>query len=264
MRPRGHHPCPAPDAEQVLLAEGVDALAIAYTGTTGTIDLLRGQEVAWTDNGGQARCTVYESMLNWQLETAADGQCLIVRKAGPTQQLDRPCAMLAQSAPATTQPPAAPPPALAIVPMPTEAPAIAAAPGQPPASVPFAGDLWAPQPGPNQLPAGLWLAEQGAPTDAGIVYVDIGIHCFSSASGASQALDYFSNVRRDQMLLGDAAIAQIGERSRAIIGQTSDGTEASVYVLSQGVVIRVSVMSVGVDPLAEAGWIARGIVARMG
>ena len=35
-------------------------------------------------------------------------------------------------------------------------------------------------------------------------------------------------------------------------------------MLQQGVVIRVGVMSVGVDPLAEAEWIARDIFARMG
>jgi hypothetical protein len=105
---------------------------------------------------------------------------------------------------------------------------------------------------------------EGGPTDAGLVYVDIGIHRFADAAGAAQALDYFCDVRQEQMLLADMAIAPIGHQSRAIAGATGGGTEASVYVRVDGVVIRVSVLSVGVDPLAEAETIAREIVARLG
>lgn len=66
------------------------------------------------------------------------------------------------------------------------------------------------------------------------------------------------------MSLADVALAQIGEHSRAIIGPAGAGTEASIYAQVQGVVIRVSVLSDGVDPLAVAQGVTIEIVQRMG
>ena len=100
----------------------------------------------------------------------------------------------------------------------------------------------------------------GGSSADGLVYVDVELHRFATADGASQALTYFADVRRDQIGLGDVQISPIGEQTRALMGATDMGTEASVYSRVGTVAIRVSVMSVGTDPLAVAVGIVQGMV----
>jgi hypothetical protein len=65
------------------------------------------------------------------------------------------------------------------------------------------------------------------------------------------------------MSLSDVALERIGDQSKAIVGPAGAGTEASVYARVLSIVIRVSVMSVGSDPIEDAAAITRGIVGRL-
>src|SRR5699024_8905901 len=58
----------------------------------------------------------------------------------------------------------------------------------------------------------------GGSSADGLAYVDVGLPRFASADGATQALTYFADVRRDQMGLGDVQIAPLGEQTRALMG----------------------------------------------
>ncbi|MGD9712901.1 MAG: hypothetical protein AB7V46_12650, partial [Thermomicrobiales bacterium] len=108
-----------------------------------------------------------------------------------------------------------------------------------------------------------FAATNGA-TPSGLAYVDIGVHRFANTDGASAALDYFCDVRRDQMSLGDVKITPVGDETRAIIGSALGGTEASVYSRRGLVVTRVSVLSYGADPLAEALAVTQNLIANLG
>jgi hypothetical protein len=55
----------------------------------------------------------------------------------------------------------------------------------------------------------------------------------------------------------------VGDESQAIVGTVQIGTEASVYSRSGTVVTRVSVMSVGADPLTEALNITPTLVSQL-
>jgi hypothetical protein len=109
-----------------------------------------------------------------------------------------------------------------------------------------------------------YVATSGSVTGDGIVYVNIGVHRFASDAGAGSALDYFCSVRMAQLGLVELAIAPIGDQTRAAEGLTDWGTEASVYVRIGNAVIRVSVMSTGLDPLQPAVTIAQSIAGTLG
>lgn len=104
----------------------------------------------------------------------------------------------------------------------------------------------------------------GGTTGAGLTYVNIGVHRFANVDGATRALNYFCDVRRDQMSLGDVTVTPIGDQSRAISGAVQGGTEASVYSRRGPVVIRVSVLSYGDDPMVEAFSVTQTLVSRLG
>lgn len=108
-----------------------------------------------------------------------------------------------------------------------------------------------------------YVAASGGQTADGIVYVDIGVHRFATAAGAEPALDYFCTVRMAQLGLGELAIAPIGDQTRAAEGLTDWGTEASVYTRVLNSVIRVSVMSTGIDPLQPAITIAQSLASAL-
>lgn len=108
-----------------------------------------------------------------------------------------------------------------------------------------------------------YVAASGSVTAEGIVYVDIGVHRFASDAGAGPALEYFCSVRMSQLGLSELVIAPIGDQTRAAEGLTDWGTEASVYVRVGNAVIRVSVMSTGIDPMQPAVTIAQSIAGAL-
>ena len=109
-----------------------------------------------------------------------------------------------------------------------------------------------------------FAAPDGGTTASGLVYVDIGVHRFANLDGASAALDYFCDVRRDQLGIADVPISPVGDESRAIVGTVQGGTEASVYSRRGAVVTRVSVLSYGADPLTEALTVTRTLIGQLG
>ena len=108
-----------------------------------------------------------------------------------------------------------------------------------------------------------FAAPDGGTTASGLAYVDIGVHRFANLDGASAALDYFCDVCRDQLGITDVAIGPVGDESRAIVGTVEGGTEASVYSRRGAVVTRVSVLSYGVDPLAEALAVTQTLMSQL-
>ena len=96
----------------------------------------------------------------------------------------------------------------------------------------------------------------------GITYVYVSIHRFGSSSGAARALEYSVD---DQMASTEAeeiSIAPIGDQARALAINSSASDELTLYVQDGGVLVRVTVTSIGNDPEEVALEIAQGSVRK--
>jgi hypothetical protein len=87
--------------------------------------------------------------------------------------------------------------------------------------------------------------------------LEVSAHRFGSSVGTAAALDYYADVRRDVLGIADDNVEPLGDQSRAIGGQTSEGVEVTVYVRRGDVLVRVTAISAWGDPTASAVAAAR-------
>ncbi len=91
--------------------------------------------------------------------------------------------------------------------------------------------------------------------------VDIGIHQLRGATEAEAALQYFMTARAELLGLRSTEVGSFGSMSRALVGQSSDGSyEATVYAVVGSQVVRVTALSVNDFPLSYASEIMRQMV----
>lgn len=104
-----------------------------------------------------------------------------------------------------------------------------------------------------------------APAD-GTTFVEVSVHLFGSAEAASEALDYFADERATVGDMRDVALEPLGDRSRAITGDSlvsavPGGNEVTLYVQDGAALIRVTAVSPEGDPAADAIMVAQAVLA---
>ena len=97
---------------------------------------------------------------------------------------------------------------------------------------------------------------EGAPTADGLIYVDVGLHRFSSETSALLALDYYVAGRAEVMGMWEIDDVEYGNHGRTI----TNGTDTTAYVVVDSVVARISVA--GTDPSPHAIQIRQLVVSK--
>ena len=101
------------------------------------------------------------------------------------------------------------------------------------------------------------FARQGSTEPGEAASVEVSLHRFGTAAGATAALDYYAEGRKAALGLGDARAEPLGDQARAVGGPVDAGSERTNYVRLGDVLARVSAVGAGGEPTADAAWVAR-------
>ncbi len=94
------------------------------------------------------------------------------------------------------------------------------------------------------------FASDDPPPDA-VSWLSIGVHRFSSADGAAEALPYFSAARRDALGFESVDVGLFADQSEAMSGQAVNGEELIIYARRGNLVFRVDGIATNGDPTGD-------------
>lgn len=95
-------------------------------------------------------------------------------------------------------------------------------------------------------------------------WVDASVHQFADASAAQQAMNYFVEARAAYGYLSSTLAPIVGDRSAALTGQTTNGTEYTLYATSGPFLVRVTGVSPSGTPTADVEAVTQKVLAEIG
>jgi hypothetical protein len=99
----------------------------------------------------------------------------------------------------------------------------------------------------------IFAGRPGRRTANGTVRVEVSLHAFATAPGATQALPYYATGRATILGLEEVPLdPTIADQSMAVGGMVENGIDATVYFRVGAVLARVSALSLDGDPLPDA------------
>jgi hypothetical protein len=126
---------------------------------------------------------------------------------------------------------------------------------------------------PDPVDAAGWLDEWGwagnafrtyAPPDgpptSGLASLEVSLHRFAGDAGARAALPYFARGRAEALGLAEVDVAPIGDQAAGVAGTVAGGFEATVYTRNDDLLVRVTAVGAGLNPLRMSRAVAEAVV----